>query len=462
MASYLTDERRARTLARGPGVIERQLRILRAHREAAAQPQSVTFGFATHEQRKAEQLAAALIRLGHHAEAKPATGFLAPWSSRYLDHPTWSVAARSAPLTMDEASLSQWAAAMHGLGEAHDCEFTHWRWPAPDVLALNDDYCLTVDPFDGHLDLTMYRWTAATEAALVEHAVDCVSPRRGFGSLQALARHAHQIRKLRSPSDDAPLADLPVLHALEAIYLPSAPPAHGDYRQLPSLKTFTCLDAETLPPISLQHPGLEQLTLHRPRKLKSLDALARCGRLQSLELRGAPLANLAGIDSFRHLQTLRLASSGSLSDLSALSTLKALEILEIFKAPKLTSLEGVDGLTSLHWIFVHGTKASFDSFGVLKHWPQLQSCELLLPATQVDWDAIAAHRCVAKLMLYTQPGLALPDEAWLRTALAAQGRHVRSVQRFPKGECAAVEVTFESPYWRLPALPPGHGRTVVN
>jgi hypothetical protein len=462
MASYLTDERRARTLARGPGVIERQLRILRAHREAAAQPQSVTFGFATNEQRKAEQLAVELVRLGHHAEAKAATGYLASWSSRYLAHPTWVAAARSAPLTMEEAALSQWVAAMHVLGETYDSEFTHWRWPAPDVLALNDDYCLTVAAFDGHLDLTIYRWTAATEAALVEHAVDCVSPSRGFGSLQVLARHAHQIRKLRSPSDEVSLADLPLLHALEEIYLPSAPPTHGDYRQLPNLKTFACLDAETLPPASLQHPGLQHLTLHRPRKLKSLNALAPCGQLQSLELRGAPLANLAGIDNFRHLHSLRLASSGSLSDLSALSALEGLEILEIFKAPKLTSLQGVEGLTCLRWIFVHGAKASFDSFGALKHWPRLQSGELLLPATQMDWDVLAAHLYVAKLVLHTQAGFALPDEAWLRTALAAQGRHVRSVQLFPKGECPAVEVTFESPYWRLPELPAGHHRTVVN
>lgn len=462
MAIYLTDERRARTLARGPGVIERQLRILRAHGEAAAQPQSVTFGFATNEQRKAEQLAAALVRLGHHAEAKPATAYLAPWSSQYLEHPTWVAAGRSAPLTMDEASLSQWVAAMHGLGETNDGEFSHWRWPAPDVLALNDDYCLTVDPFDGHLDLTMYRWTAATEGALVEHAVDCVSPGHGFGSLQVLARYAHQIRKLRSPSDEVSLADLPLLHALEAIYLPSAPPSHGDYRQLPNLKSLACLDAEALPAASLQHPGLQHLTLYRPRKLKSLNALASCGQLQSLVLRGAPLANLAGIDGFRQLQTLRLASSGNLSDVSALSTLEGLEILEIFKAPKLTSLQGVEGLKRLRWTFAHGAKASFDSFAALKHWPQLQSGELLLPATQVDWASLAAHLDVAKLMLYTPPGFALPDEAWLRRALAAQGRHVRSVQLFPKGECPAVEVTFESPYWRLPELPTGHGRTVVN
>ena len=462
MTTYLTDERRARTLARGPDVIERQLRILRAHRDAAALPQSVTFGFATNDQRKAEQLAAALVRLGHRAEARPATGHLASWSSRYLAHPTWVAAARSAPLTMDEAALAQWVAAMQELGQVHDAEFTHWRWPAPDVMALNDDYCLTVDPFDGHLDLTMYRWNAATEAALVEHGVECVSPRREFGSLRSLARHAHQIRKLKSPSDEVSLADLPVLHALEDIYLPGAPPAHADYRQLTNLRTFACLDAETLPPASLQHPGLQHLTLYRPRKLKSLGALTACSQLRSLVLRGAPLANVAGIDALPHLQALRLASSGSLTDLSALSAHPALEILEIFKAPRLASLQGLEGLANLRWIFVHGTKASFDSFGALAHWPRLQSAELLVPATRVDWEALAAHAGAAKLVLSTQPGVALPDDAWLRTALASRGRHVRSVQRFPKGDCPAVEVTFESDYWGLPELPAGHHRTVVN
>ncbi|MFS2033947.1 hypothetical protein ACEN8I_07940 [Polaromonas sp. CT11-55] len=462
MAGFLTDERRARSLTRGPGVIERQLRILRAHREAAAQPQSVDFGFATNDQRKAEQLAAELTRLGHQAKAKPATGYLAPWSSRHLEHPTWVASARSAPLTMQEAALSQWVAAMQVLGETHDSEFTHWRWPAPDLLARNDDYCLTVDPFDGHVDLTMYRWTAATEAALVENAVDCVSPGNGIESLKVLARHAHQIRKLKSPSDNVSLTDLPVLHELEEIYLPSAPSTHGDYRLLPKLKAFSCLDAETLSPQSLQHPGLRSLRLYRPRKLKSLNALAPCSQLQSLELRGAPLANLAGIESLRQLHTLRLAHSRSLSDISDLATLEGLEVLEMFKAPKLTSLQAIEGLKSLRWIFMHGAAGPIDSFGALKRWSHLQSGELLLPATQVDWATLANHHEVAQLVLYTQPGVALPDEARLRTELAAHGRHVRSLRLYPKGECPAVDVTFESPYWRLPEPPAGHHRTVVN
>jgi hypothetical protein len=134
----------------------------------------------------------------------------------------------------------------------------------------------------------------------------------------------------------------------------------------------------------------------------------------------------------------------------------------MFKAPKLTSLQAVEGLKSLRWIFMHGAAGPVDSFGALKRWAHLQSGELLLPATQVDWAALANHHEVARLMLYTQPGAALPDEARLRTELAAHGRQVRSLQLYPKGECPAVEVTFESPYWRLPEPPAGHHRTVVN
>jgi hypothetical protein len=461
MAVFLTDERRARSLAQGPGVIETQLRILRAYPQAA-QPQSVQFWFATNEQRKAEQVAAALNLLGHHAEAKPETSYVARWSSLRLEHETWVATARSAPLTMEEAALSEWVAAMHALGEMHDCVFTHWRWPAPDLLARNDDYCLTVDPFDGHLDLTMYRWTAATEAALVEHAVDCVSPERGVPSLKVLAPHAHQIRKLRSPSEEVSLADLPLLSELEEIWLPKAPPVHGDYRQLPKLKTFSCLDAETLSPQLLQNPGLQRLKLYRPRKLKSLNLLAACSQLQSLQMRGAPLTNLAGVEGWRQLHTLSLVSCRSLSDISALSSADRLEVLEVFQCPKLTTLQGIEGLKELRWIFVLGVPGTFDSFGSLAHWPHLQSAELLLPATQVDWAAVAGHREAAQIALYTQPGFRLPDEAELRRIFAAQGRQVRSLQLYPNGQCSAVDVTFESPYWRLPQLPPGHSRTAVN
>ncbi|GAA0766426.1 leucine-rich repeat domain-containing protein [Ideonella azotifigens] len=461
MAVFLTDERRARSLAKGPGVIETQLRILRAHRQAA-QPQSVQFGFATNEQRNAEQIAAVLNQLGHHVEAKPATGHLAPRSSRYLEHETWVVGGRSAPLITEEAALSEWVAAMQALGETHDCVFSHWRWPAPDLLARNDDYCLTVDPFDGHLDLTMFRWTAATEAALVEHAVDCVSPGRGVPSLKALAPHAHQIKKLRSPSDEISLADLPLLSELEEIWLPSAPPVHGDYRQLTKLKTFSCLDAETLSPQLLQNPGLQRLRLYRPRKLKSLNLLAACSQLQSLHLRGAPLANLAGIEAWRQLNTLSLVNCRSLSDISALRSSDRLEVLEVFKCPKLTMLQGVEGLRALRWVFMLDVAGPFDSFGALRHWPHLESAELLLPATTVDWAALAGHREAARIMLDTQPGFKLPDEAELRRIFAAQGRQVRSLQLYPKGDCPAVEVTFESPYWHLPQPPAGHNRTAVS
>lgn len=461
MTVFLTDERRARSLAKGPSVIETQLRIQRAYRQAA-QPQSVQFGFATNEQRKAEQLAAALNLLGHSAEARPATGSVASWSSRDLAHETWVAGGRSAPLTMDEAALSEWVAAMQSLGETHDCAFNHWRWPAPDLLAVNDDYCLTVDPFDGHLDLTMHRWTAATEAALVEHAVDCVSPGRGVPSLKVLAPHAHQIRKLRSPSAEVSLADLPLLSELEEVWLHEAPLAHGDYRQLPKLKTFSCLDAETLAPQLLQNPGLQRLRLYRPRKLKSLNLLAACSQLQSLNLRGAPLANLAGVEAWRQLHTLNLVNCRSLSDISALGSADRLEVLEVFKCPKLTTLKGVEGLAALRWIFVHGAPGPFDSFGALEHWPHLQSAQLLLPATQVDWAALAGHREAAQILLYTQAGFKLPDEAELRRVFAAQGRQVRSLQLHPKDECPAVEVTFESPYWHLAQPPAGHSRTAVN
>lgn len=460
MSVFLTEERRARSLAQGPSVIDTQLRILRAHPQAT-QPQSLHFWFATNEQSKAEQIAAALELLGHHAEAKPETSYVARWSSLRLEHETWVAAARSAPLTMEEAALSEWVAAMQALGETHDCVFNHWRWPAPDLLARNDDYSLSVSPYDGRLELTIYRWTAATEAALVEHAVDCVAPWGGVSSLKVLAPHANQIRTLKSPSDEISLADLPLLSELEEIYLPTAPPVHGDYRQLLKLKSFSCLDAETLSPQLLQNPGLQRLKLYRPRKLKSLNLLAACSQLESLHLRGAPLANLTGIEGWRQLHTLSLVNCRSLSDISALDGADRLEVLEVFKCPKLATLQGVEGLKALRWIFVLGVPGSFDSFGALAHWPHLQSAELLVPATQVDWAALAGHREAARVMLYTQPGFKLPNEAELRQIFAAHGRQVRSLQLHPKGECPAVDVTLESPYWRLPWLPRGHSRTAV-
>lgn len=458
---YLTDERRARSLARGPQVMASQLRILRAHPGAASQPQAVDFGFATDEQGKAEQLAAALNRLGHPAQAKP-SGPMAPWSSERLAHPRWGVSARSAALDMNEAALSDWVTEMQALGDAHDAEFTQWRWPAPTLLAEHEDYCLSVSPFDGSLDMSIYRWTAASEAALVAHEVSCISPGRGLGSLKVLAAHAGPIRKLRSPSDELPLTDLPVLHALEEIYLPSAPPAHGDYRELPLLHSFTCLDAETLPPQHVQHPGLKRLTLYRPRKFKTPAALAACTQLHSLVVRQAPWTTLTGLESLHALHTLRLAHCRSLTDVTALSGLQQLAVLELFKAPKLTALAPLQSLPGLRWIFAQGAPGPMDSFGALRHWPQLQCAHLLLPATQVDWAALASHPQAAHLVLYTLPGFSLPDEAGLRAALGQQGRQVRSLVLRPKDECPSVDLTFESPYWHLPEPPAGHHRTVVN
>lgn len=462
MTAFLTEERLARSTARAIASLPRPLGIVHAHGVQAGDEKAVRFFFAVNDARLAGQLAAALRDQGLDAKAQADPNRFLAWNATWLDQAGWIVSGTTPPLPMREPDLLAWTHDMIREGERHDAEFKGWHWQAPDFLAHNDDFCLQVRPADGALQLTLYRWNAASEAALAEHDVHWLTPGAGIGSLSVLQRHAHKIRGLMSPSDALPLTDIGVLHALEQIYLPSARETHGDYRQLPRLKRFSCLDAETLKPQALDNPSLRDVLLRRPRKLKTLAALPGWQGLEALALHGAPLASLQGLEACTSLRQLRLVNCRSLAEVSALAALPSLEVLEVYRAPKLADLRPLAGLSGLRWVFIDGTAGSMDSFGIAAHWPQLQAATLLLPAERVDLEALGRHAGAAELVLYTQPGFALPAQETLRDLLERHGRRVRSLMLRPEDQCPSLQVTFDAPYWRLPALPDGHHRTVVS
>lgn len=460
MESFVTEERFERSLARAAWKTPRQLASLRSWRIRPTDEKALKFFFHTHTQAKADSLAAVLKARGHDPQVRK-TGAFVDWTATWLAVASWVVTGLTPPLLMTEDALLAWTKEMCQLGLQHDCEFEGWFGETPDFLEKSDDHWLQGRP-DGTLDLDIYRWSAASEAALAENDVYWVSPGAGLGSLGVLQPYAHKIRGLRSPSEELSLEDIDLLPGLEQIHLHKAPPAHGDYRKLPRLRNFRCLDAEKLNPQWLNNPALRRVELRRPRKLKTLNALDGWQGLESLILSGAPLTSLEGLAPFQALRELRLAHCLSLTDLGALAQAPSIEMLEICKTPKVQNFEPIAGLNRLRWTFIYsrgGTLASYETF---KHWAELQSASVLLPAGHVDFETLAQHPTVAELVLYTQPGFQLPGEDELRRALQTQGRRVRSVFLRPKDECPSIHVTFESPYWRSPAAHEGHARMFVE
>ncbi|KQV96116.1 ribonuclease E inhibitor RraB [Pelomonas sp. Root1237] len=460
MESFVTEERFERSVARAAWKTPQQLASLRAWRVRPTDAKPLKFFFHTNTQTKADSLAAVLKARGYEPQARK-TGAFVDWTAASLEVASWVVTGHTPPLLMTEDALLAWTKEMCQLGPQHDCEFEGWFGETPDFLEKSDDHWLQGRP-DGTLDLDIYRWSAASEAALAENDVYWVSPGAGVGSLGALQPYAHKIRGLRSPSEELSLEDIDLLPALEQIYLHKAPQAHGDYRKLPRLRAFRCLDAEKLNPQWLNNPSLRRVELRRPRKLKSLNALNGWSGLESLILAGAPLTSLEGLARFSALRELRLAHCLSLTDISELAQTPGIEMLEIYKTPKVQSFEPIAGVNRLRWVFVCSRGGTLASYETLSHWPELQNAGVLLHMGQVDFASLARHPSAAELLLYTQPGFQLPSEDELRRALQAQGRQVRSVFLRPKDECPSIHVTFESPYWRSPAAHEGHARVFVE
>ncbi|MGM9482260.1 leucine-rich repeat domain-containing protein [Roseateles sp. NT4] len=460
MESFVTEERLERSLARAAWKTPQQLRSLRAWRIRPTDERALKFFFHTNTQAKADALAAVLKARGYQPQVRK-TGAFVDWTATWLEMASWAVSGLTPPLPMAEDVLLAWAQEMCRLGPRHDCEFEGWFCETPDFLEKNDDHWLQGRP-DGTMDLDIYRWSAASEAALAENDVYWVSPGSGLGSLEPLQRYADKIRGLRSPSEALSLASIDQLPALEQIYLHKAPQAHGDYRKLPKLRGFRSLDAEKLDPRWLNNPSLRSVELRRPRKLKTLKALDGWQGLETLILSGAPLASLEGLAQVPALKELRLANCLSITDIGELPQAWGVERLEMFKLPKVQSFEPIAGLKALRWAFVHSRDGTLASYETFKHWPELQNAGVLLQMGRVDFEALARHPSAAELMLYTQKGFALPGEDELRRVLQAHGRQVRSVFLRPKDECPSIHVTFESPYWRLPAAHEGHARMFVE
>lgn len=460
MQGFVTEERFERSLARAAWKTPRQLASLRAWRVKPTDEKALKFFFHTNTQAKGEALAAVLKARGYEPKVHKRSTFV-DWTANWLEMASWAVSGLTPPLPMTEDALLAWTKEMCELGLQQDCEFEGWFGETPDFLELNDDYCLQGKP-DGTLELSLYRWNAASQAALAENDVYWVSPGAELGSLGVLKPYADKIRGLKSPSEALSLEDIDTLPNLEQIYLHKAPPAHGDYRKLPRLHGFRSMDAEKLNPLWLNNPSLRHVELRRPRKLKSLAVLDAWQGLEALILSGAPLTSLQGLASFGALRDLRLAHCLSLTDIDEFARASSIERLEIFRMPKVPSFEPLAGLSRLRWTFVCGRGGKLGSYETIQHWPELQSASLLLPMDSVDFDALARHPAAAELMLYTHKGYALPSEDELRRALQAHGRQVRSVFLRPKDECPSIHVSFESPYWRSPAAHEGHARMFVE
>jgi len=460
MEGFVTEERFERSLARAAWKTPKQLASLRSWRVQPIDEKPLKFFFHTNAQAKADSLAAVLKARGYEPEVRK-TGTFVDWTAAWLEMASWVVTGHTPPLLMTEDALLAWTNEMCQLGPKHDCEFDGWFGETPDFLEMNDDYCLQ-GCADGTQQLTLYRWNASSEAALAENDIYWVSPGADLGSLGVLQRYAHKIRGLRSPSEELSLEDIDQLPGLEQIYLFKAPPVHGDYRKLPRLRGFRCLDGEKLNPQWLNNPGLRRVELMRPRKLKTLNTLDAWQGLDSLILSGAPLTSLEGLTNFLALRELRLAHCLSLTDISALGQTPGVEMLEIYKTPKVLSFEPIAALNRLRWVFIYSRGGALASYDTLKGWPEVQSASVLLPMGHVDFESLAHHPSVAELLLYTQPGFQLPSEDELRRALQTHGRQVRSVFLRPKDECPSIQVTFDSPYWRSPAAHEGHARMFVQ
>jgi hypothetical protein len=460
MPRFVTDERFERSLARAAANTPIKLAALRAARVKAGDAKALQLFFHTNTPAQAEALAAVLATRGYGVQAR-ANNHPLRWEPTWLDLASWVVAGMTPPLPMDEAPLRAWAEAMAHLGREHDCEFNGWHAPTPDFLEANDDYVLQARA-DGTLALTLHQWTAASEAALAEHDIYWVTPGWRVPSLDVLAPYAGKIRGLMSPHEDLSLDGIEALAELEQLWLPQTRTTHADYRQLPKLRRFTCLGAEKLDARLLNNPALRHVRLRSPAKLKTLKPFDAWQHLESLVLERAPLASLEGLAHCRTLRELRLANCRSVADIGAIAQVPQLEILEIFNALKLQDCTAIAALSNLHWIALVGMPATLPSLDVVGRWPQVQGATLLLRVEDVALQAVARHPTLAELVAYTHEGFELPAEDTLRAALQADRRSVRSVMLRPKDRHPSFQVTFESPYWRLPGLPAGHARQFVT
>lgn len=464
MNAFLNEERLARSLARASHHVQQQLSRLRKHGVGEAEERPVRYSFQTNSQAKADSLALVLQQRGYSTKVGTThwANIKKPWTAGWLDMPTWTLSGECAPLQMQQQCLVAWAESLCQLGAAYDCEFTGWHVETPDFLAFNDDYSLNVCPYEGTLHMSIFRWNAASEAALAENDVFWVRPHAEMGSLQHLAPYAAKIRGLKSPSESLDLREIELLTGLELIHLPHAYAHHGDYRKLPQLRHFTCLDAENLKPELLDNPSLRRLTLHQPKKLKGLQGREAWQALETLIIRRPPWTSLDGLAALSSLRELRVAQSRSLIDVSGLAQAGGLELLELIDLPKAQGFEAMAALKELRWVFVLAKHARLSSTRLIERWPHVLNAFLGLGFEDVDLRCLGAHPSLANLLMYTHEGYALPTEAELKAEVEQGGRRFRSAALRPKDELPSIEITLESPYWRLPKVPQGHGQSIAT
>ena len=293
-------------------------------------------------------------------------------------------------------------------------------------------------------------WSKEVERALETVPFDGLEVGSGLESYERLASFAEKIRWLHCPSVKSP-AGLEKLENLERITYPGT--AHKrafDYRRLPKLKSLTC-DFD-LKPEYLNHPSLERLDVEGL-KVKDLKFLSGAKRLRALRLSDSPLQSLDGLESLPELHELRVILGHKLGDVSALRRAEQLEALELDEARKLTDISAVHGLTNLRWLFVDAAKAKQRDLAWLARMPRLECAGLWLETKNVDWGVLARHPRLYDIVFYTTPGIK-DEELRVRTQLAAGGRQLKTLTRFPRAalpgfrvEFVARDVVDPKPHW---------------